>query len=718
MKKTSLEKTRGDAEPLISEKSFQISPQSRKWLLSILISYFIFIAFLADGLWINKNSYFATYTCSFKNFTILHPVPYHSWYSTGGSGQEDRSLPYMALLRFFYLIVPDRILSLRITSVLVTALSLFFLYQFARLLFSPRIGLVFTFLLVTSPIYLEGMRAFGYQALTHLVVAVAAYLVVAAGRGKKFVLKMILLGLCGALVMTLYVGGRLIIIFPILFFGLYLRKYWRRLLAFLASLLVFFILGQIIFGGPLLNFKESLYAPSEQSGIWVTNEGKFSPTLLQTHLQDNLPRAAGYLLNLERKPFADRDSASRLFNIVYTPFLLLGFGVCLYRRKEKDAFVLLLFLLFFAVPMASKEIQPRRILFSIYPIYLLITIGLWSTYNFFARVVSTRVFRRFIGVTFLLFLIACGGYDLFEFLFKVARPAYNLPPEKLKRVAEFITAKQKEVPHIRYYKLIDNLIMGNPYFARHPKADRTVANIFGEERDNMRSSLLTFTTAVGEDMLYLYPIPASPRTRNGIKWAKKNIPTLFTDSVIPGTGIGYAMVESGRVGANILFREGEKLRIETSGNFSVKRDKKGDGAGEESLYSDLIDGRPATSWVAFPQDSAESIWLVFDFGPQNEQVARTLSFRRSREHLEWIFKEAAFFGSNDQKKWEEFPVRKSDKTPEWIRWDIIDPVPRRYYKFEIFLDKGEEKHNPIALSDLIIFDRKNREIFVEDLIDY
>lgn len=514
----------------------------RQAVAPVLIGLFVVLAFSADLIWPSRKSYFATYTYGFKNFTVLHPVPADSFFTPGGGGQELYSPLYMSLLRAVYAVIPHRLAAMRVLSVICGALILLVIYRTAVRLFSPATAAVFLFLLATSPIYVESMRAFGYQSLSHLAVALTIFLAtkssLSAAAGAAVTV---------AATLTLYVTARPVAAFPILFFALDLGKRWKNLLLYLA-VFTFAITAAGLFEGKPLSYPWGyLTSPEEQAGLWPVVEGKVRTDYLKEHLGRNAALAAGYLLNLNRRPFADRESSSRLFNPLYTPFFILGLVAVWFQKREGAKTILLTLFLFFLLPLASREIQPRRVLMGIYPLYLLIVLGMGFIYRLLVR--RSRV----LGFLSLAGLAAAGLWDLNEFVFRVSRPRLGYGRAELKAAAAFIRSEWKEVSHIRYFKEIDELIMGNPYFATRPEPDFDVANIFAEEAADPMRRLTAFARDVGENTIYLYTDPPLRVGRVSLERVDRYFGDLVERGPVPGVpGLYYIKAELSRADPNLL----------------------------------------------------------------------------------------------------------------------------------------------------------------------
>jgi hypothetical protein len=216
--------------------------------------------------------------------------------------------------------------------------------------------------------------------------------------------------------LSLYLIGRLVILLPIIFFLVYIKADWRKMLLYLLFLVGLILIIDFSFKSRSFNPKEFFLCSIKDVGFELTGtayewlgvrdaedheeikkyelgQWKRSESL-KFVLRDNIQYAFGYLAGLNRVHFSDKDCYSRLFNIVYTPFLLLGFLICIKRRNRSTILLLLLFCLFFLVPLFSSRIEPRRLMFSLCPIYLLIALGIRFVYLLLLKV---KYFKFYLG---------------------------------------------------------------------------------------------------------------------------------------------------------------------------------------------------------------------------------------------------------------------------------------------------------------------------------
>ncbi len=466
-------------------KQFFSRPRSQRYIVGFLIAFFVLVTFLPDlrpgrkislGYGWPKPSNISALAMDFK----LNPA---MRYTTGDNSIAFRSLPYVATVKLIQTLVPYRLNCLRLVSVLSTAVALIFLYRTAAVLFCPQVGVLFIFLLVTSPTYLEKMRSFGYIPFSNAVVSIAIYLLATTLNNKRNLLKVALLSVLCLLTLSLYVASRLVVIFAIIFFLIYIRKSWGKLLLFLALLVTPILVMDQLWGD--VKYDPIEYnltdAPWERLPIGGEKSGKprgtFSGELLK-RVQYNL-NLASYYFSLKHKEFFDDGEWSRptrILNGLYLPFFFLGLGVCLWNRRVSNIFLVLWFLVFFVVFFISARIHVRRIAFGLNPIYLMVALGLWLTFRFLSRCGYRGLGKKFAFIA-PVFLLLVGSYNLSVFFFRMSRPYYSYSRNQLKKLALTIHEKGEGARAIRYNRQGEELIWGNPYFDVHFISPETIKKL-------------------------------------------------------------------------------------------------------------------------------------------------------------------------------------------------------------------------------------------------
>ena len=434
-------------------------------LVAALIGLFLIAVFLAD-LYPCKNvdSNYAyvergNVLALDMNFNLQPSMRY----SSGFTARYYDSLFYVALIKLFHLIIPYRLLCLRIISVLATSLSLFLLYRIAVILFCRGVGVVLLFILATSPAYLENMRAFGYTPLTNTMVCLICYLLAASLNGRKAAIKSFLMALVSYSLLSLYVIGRLIIFLPVFVFLSRVKKYWKQVVWFPALLVLIVLAIDLLLGAPHFSVKRSVLIHSE----WLAPISERAPIdgpVLQARLRFNLQWALKYL-SLRYTPIFDKEenvwvNPEPLIRVFFAPFFVLGILVCLWRRRTSNIFLLTWLLLLLGAPLFSSWLPVRRFALALTPVYFMIALGLWFSFRLLTLMIPGPLCRR---ICILLLLLA-GGCNLCLFFSTTAKPEYNYSRRQLRLLAEAVSEKGKPARTVRWNRTSESLIWGNPYF--------------------------------------------------------------------------------------------------------------------------------------------------------------------------------------------------------------------------------------------------------------
>lgn len=445
--------------------------KTKNWLAFLLIAAFIALSLLPDLRPLRTVRFYYDWF-ERPNIDLLDmefEIDPAMRYSPGFGRDSFRSLAYLSAVKFFHLLIPYRLICLRVLSVTSSCLALFALYRLALRLFSGTIALLFLLLLTTSPMYVESMRAYGFIPLTNMVVTIACYFLAASINGRQSVIKVLLLALTAVASLSLYKVGTLVIFFPLIFYGLYWKAHWRKLLLFVAATVAVITVLDVALGEPGFNYQEFVLGGREwlQDHPEQADETYIGRVGLKARLLQNVEQAAGYLFQIDRSYFStkgDWEHRQRLFNVVYTPFFWLGLLISLWKRKKSHVFLLIWFFLFFMVPFFSSGIHHIRIVQALNPIYFFITLGLYSTFAFLKGKYPTGQFRKAIPAIFLAVLALTAGYDIYEYFGKVTKPYYNYSRSQLEQLTKFISEQADQAESIFYNERMADLIWGNPWF--------------------------------------------------------------------------------------------------------------------------------------------------------------------------------------------------------------------------------------------------------------
>ncbi len=660
----------------------------QRWPVVALIIAFILFSCLAD-LWPVKNVYFYIYSRVDGLLTMDLALNPAMRYAAGNGIHSTESFLYVLVVKLFYLVLPYRFLCLRAVSVCSTAVALFFLYRLAMLIFSRAVSILFLFLLVTSPIYLESMRSIGFIPLTNTIVVIACYFFVRGVESQKSIGWLALSALFGLLTLSLYLPGKLVLLIPVIFFLLSPKKYWRLLLIFLILIII-----------PILAVDKAIGDIDFDAEYAMKADGEFlmyDPPLawLTGRLRDNAQRVMGYLFQINRSNFTEsrsdqlEDCQSRLFNPAYMPFFFIGLIICFRKWRELGALPLIWFALYFFGPMLSTELSPRRFILALNPLYLIIAVGIWAVYIVIRNALGTPGRKKILLLSSLILLSGVGGYDLYEFFFRVSRPVYSYSPEQLKEVAGLLEREgSKATAIVIEENRAPALIWGNPYFdpARiDPAVFRKI--IYRNSLQDQESPI----TLEGEGVLYVFSFPSSPddflpgekERLDAVNLLAENQQPGVSVKTVPGTSFYTVLLKGdeevrfpGRedAGESVLSPE-THIPLRVSSEYSTVA-----GAGR------MTDNRPITFWKISNRDLGKKSWVTRDFGPGVKKIITRIRALPREGHPKEFFHQALLSGSNDGLNWDLITGIEQKMPPadgEWLEWSFQNKKPYRFYKFEI-----------------------------------
>jgi len=384
-------------------------------------------------------------------------------YSPGFGWDSFNSLPYLAAAGLVHRVLPWRLASLRMVSVLSSSLGLWCVYLLLRRLYSAPLGILALALLATSPVYLEGMRAYGYIPFTNAVIAVMVWLLVSSLGARGGYGAAAAMGVLGVALLSLYRVGGLVLFLPLVVYGLRLREGWKKLLVYGGTLMLTVLALDLCLGDTHFRPGEFLFGGIE----WLEDnpQGPPEPFLqrMGVRLRQNSAIALRYLFSIARQPYgfqAGEVCQHRLFNPVYTPFFWLGAAACIWKRGRLEGLLLIWWLMFFLVPFLSTGIHDIRIAFSLVPMYALIALGLDTAASWLARFPRAG---RWAAPGCLLLLAPVFSYDVHEYLFRASAMVGGHSREQLRGMALALGAAAREAEVVRYNDSAGVRIWGNPY---------------------------------------------------------------------------------------------------------------------------------------------------------------------------------------------------------------------------------------------------------------
>jgi hypothetical protein len=679
----------------------------RQWVVVGLIALFVFNSFLAD-LWPAKNIYFLIFHKVDGLLTMELPINAAMRYSAGHTENSSDCLPYVFLLKSIHICVPGRLAVLRIASVLSALVALIFLFRVSKALFGWITAVIFLFLLVTSPVYLEGMRSFGFIPFTAALAAISIDLLFSTLGRKKTLPRVVWLAGCSFLMFSGYAVGRLAVIFPLAVYGLYWRENWRKLILYVGVLVMLVLVLDLAVGDLRFDIKDWFTVGTE----WMDNRSQQPlPSKNLPWVLKNTGALFDYIFQQGRthfkEPVFDNELAqSRIFNPVYTPFFLAGIILCLVRRKRNQVLLLLWYGFFVLLMLPSSELAMRRLIFALPPFYLLIAIGLWGSYQFLNRLARSRLGRKILLAVSLLFLLATGGYDLREFFFTVSRPICNYTSDQLKATAEYIEKHAAGVSEIIIdgHPVVLPLTWGNPFFdPRIVRAETARKIVYEFEKDLTLREQIERAKNKGTGALFLYPFFPGFDSRRELSAELKAL------AVAPPPEVSISRVPGVEMWGVVVKDRGFRIPSAANRSYGYALPLKEQRVAVSSEYSwdnchrHLLDGRAETYWKIAPPEVGEPAWVFFDLGGGGARAVRSLAARPRADRPEEFFHHATLRGSQDGQNWENVSRIVQEDLPRtggWIYWDFDNEMVYRFYKLEIKDGYAGREKNFISLAEL------------------
>lgn len=391
--------------------------------------------------------------------------PSMRYYEMGSQGLSFHSLAYTSAVILVHKLIPYRLLCLRTVSVLSTVVSLMLLYRLARQLFCRQVGIIFLFLLITSPNYLKFFSTLSLIPLSNMVAIALVYAVMSSLTRPDSNFRVFSVALLGYLTLGLYIVTRLILVLPVLMYAAYFRANWKKLILYVGFFIFIMVILDFIFqDGHFRIGQSSVHSPE----LLKIEDDVFLPRMLE-RLEHNLRVGLHYLGLQNRGFYSDQIDDWRiprpLIFSVFLPFFWIGLLLCLFRRRRVHVLILFWFSLLFLGPFVADDISLRRICFSLNPILLLTALGLWLAFRVVSAAFAAPRVRRLIAGCGLLLLLVTGGCGLGEYVC-TSRPRFDFNRHQLRRLAQVVSEKGRAPRSFRYNRPSEELIWGNPYFDR------------------------------------------------------------------------------------------------------------------------------------------------------------------------------------------------------------------------------------------------------------
>lgn len=687
----------------------------------LLILLFVVLALAADRT-PAKKILFSTETKAVWTFFRFDSVDLRNPLPDAVVAYPWQSIPYMLLLRTVHSVVPDRLQASRLASVLAAAAGLVFIYLIARMLTSRWAAAAALFFLVTGSAYVETARAFGYVSFSHAASLLAVLLAVTAEvRGGRW-LWVSLSAAASYLLLHVYAPMRVTAI-PLI--GLiYLtsgRDRWRKLLLFAGVFLSLVVgIGMFQRGGP------GLILRIFQFGRWNEYIGDettpFIAAQLVKHLREHTPVVLGYLFNLKRVVFTTQWTPgaeySRLFHSAYIPFWIIGLIVCLIRRRRGDAIVLLMLFALVLSRMVSHGIWPRRFVDVLYPLALLVGVGVTAVFSWMMRFLPGS-FRRILPPVLLGgFLLSVGFSEVRHFLSVVSRPPREVSAATLSGIGDFLFGRLEEDHLVTFPYYCHPYVTGNRYLVNRLREEQIVrsVNLTGPpgsapSLSEMLTRYMAASILTGKTLTFIHCTPIAEDFREGMDWASQHFPGSVTVSGI-ADGDFEVLTFTPPVDASPNLIASEKPAIRLSG---------GPEPAPRPFPKKQINfdyWRRASFDVEIrPDQKGGATWMIIDFGEGNLRVPRALLAAPPGDNItvrpELFIRQAVISASVDDRNWEVLGRVRGDRVTHHpgrsYRWPLAGDRPFRYYRLEFFDDAGRPADS-VRLLNLWLLESENRHL--------
>ncbi len=687
----------------------------------LLILLFVVLALAADRT-PAKKILFSTETKAVWTFFRFDSVDLRSPLPDAVVAYPWQSIPYMLLLRTVHSLVPDRLAASRLTSIISASAGLVLIYLIARMLTSRLAAIAALFFLVTGSAYVETARAFGYVSFSHAAALLAVFFAVTAEvRGGRW-LWVSLSAASSYLLLHVYAPMRITAI-PLI--GLiYLtsgRDRWRRLLLFTGVFLVLVVgVGLLQRGGP------GLILRIFQFGRWdeyIGDETRpFIASQLVKHLREHIPVVLGYLFNLKRVVFTTQWTPgaeySRLYHSAYIPFWVIGLAVCLFRRRRGDVIVLMMLGTLILSRMASHGIWPRRIVDILYPLALLVGIGVTAAYSWLARFSAGRTRGVLAPVLIGGYLLAAGLGEVRHFLLEISPPPRAVSAETLSEIGDFLAARLERNHMVTFPYYCHPYVTGNRYLVNRLQEEQIVrsVNLTGPEGiapslSEMLTRYMAASILTGKPLTFIHCTPIAEDFREGIDWARRNFPGAVTVFEIAGGDFEVlTFAPPPGLSPNLIASERPGIRLSGGPEPRPRPFPK------EQINFDYW--RRASFDVEIRPDRAGgATWMVLDFGEGNRRVPRALLAAPPGDNITvrpaLFLRQAVISASSDGREWEVLGRMGGDRVDHRpgrsYRWPVPGDRPFRYYCLEFFDDEGKPAES-VRLVNLWLLESENRHL--------
>lgn len=441
-----------------------------------------------------------------------------------------------------------------------------------------------------------------------------------------------------------------------------------------------------------------------------------------THVRIHIPVMLGYLFNLNRIQFVTQwtpgSEYSRLFHSAYIPFWIIGLAVCGLRRKRGDIIVLLMTAWFIFSRLPAHGIWPRRVIDILYPLSLLVGVGVTFFYSCLVRVFAGRNCRRWASVVLGLFLLAVGSSEARLFLFELAPPQPNVSAETLAEVGNFLHNRLKNNHMVTFPYYCNSFVVGNKYLVNRLKGDEIVrsVNIIGPPPSfppiwRMLTRYMAASILTGKPLTFIHCAPISGDFQPAMDWSNRYFPgALARAEIAEGIFEVLTFNPPADVSTNLIASERPAVRVS------------GGPVPEPQPFArwELVFDywrRASFNVEIWPSLEGDPPWIVFDFSDDNRKIPRGLLAMppgdRTSSRPDRFIRQAVISASSDGESWEELRRIRGDRvsTRPWqaYLWTIPGDRPFRYYRLEFFDDDNRPARS-VKMSNIWLLESENHYV--------
>jgi len=667
-------------------------PARREWAVFIaLLAAFLGLALGADLL-PGRKFYFEAQIARMTPFFEFERLTPALRYYNGNAVGSFRSLPYMLVLKAAHTLVPARLLSLRLVSVAATAVSLVLMFRLASRLFCPGVALLWIFSLVFSPLWLDGMRAYGYLPFTHLFVVLGCVALTLPGEGRRAWIKAAVLALAVYATLSLYLPSHLIFWLSVIYLLLAPRREGKTLVLFLAFFFGVTVGVDRLLGDVALNFRDFLLP--EIGGEWIMKGPRMDGGLLEGNLFQNAPLLLRPLLSYSALPLP----------AIFTALSVAGVLLSLCLRRRSNIFALLWLSIFLLSPLTSNAIPFRRIVFAFAPLHLAGALGGWFLFRLAGTALGPAWSRRLLVPSALALLIFLALLSSRSFLREVSRPDGNPTRESLNYLAAFVLERGETDAQVMYDERIADLVWGNPALADRVSEDlhrRMVAVTPAAARRFHRSGL----ERSPRPSIVLYRRSEEEAYRDLPSWAAELTGEEVVRGAVPGTEIEFIILPCpAGLPPELLTQTSAVLRASSS-----HRRRESAWVRDDNLRNNLTDGDPTQHWAPDPGAQDQAPWVEADFGTGGGRTVRVIGLLPGGDppSARGFLRRGELAGSDDGKEWDRIAVieeENPDPGTGWRFWIVPNGRALRFYRLTVFDPPPREFR---GLGDLVLYESEN-----------